>query len=59
MCVYAMAWMWRSENSIQELFLCVHPIDSKDEIQVVKLGSQYFNLLNQRISPIKCFSNEF
>lgn len=52
---YTMACTWRSENYFQALVLCVHPMDDKNQTQVIRIGSKYTNLLNPLISPIKCF----
>jgi hypothetical protein len=39
-------WVWRSEDSLWQLFLSTSQLDSWDQIQVFRLGEKYTSLLS-------------
>jgi hypothetical protein len=51
--------MWRSEDSLSESFIFLHPVGPRDPTLVVQLGAQCIYRLGVSLVPfLPCFKDE-
>lgn len=49
--MHAMAGLWRSDDTLQELVLSFHPVGSRDHTKVFRFGDKHLKLLSHLYRP--------